>query len=148
MALVSSLHFNSVVDDLLLRTRGNLYTYNALSRMAELSTNEQIRIAANDVRLSRFVDGWNEEHLLSQPLTGAFFDIFVDMFHEFLLEHGLIPPEVEDLSDKLLATPAYAPVMQALFRPCFLAQPRWFQGSVAVGARYARHLSRRYMVPP
>ncbi len=49
VALVSSLHFNSVVDDLLMRTRGNLYTFNSLSRMAELSTHEQIRIAANDV---------------------------------------------------------------------------------------------------
>jgi hypothetical protein len=127
VSLVSSLHFNSVVDDLLVRTRGNLYTYNALSRMAELSTNEQIRLAANDLRLSRFADGWDEEHLLSQPLTGAFFDIFVDMFHEFLLEQGLIPPEVEDLSDKLLATPAYAPVMQAHFDRAFARNPDGFK---------------------
>ena len=37
VALVASLHFDSLVDDLRLHTRGNLYTLNALSRMAELS---------------------------------------------------------------------------------------------------------------
>ena len=60
-----------------------------------------------------------EEHLLSQPVTGAFFDIFVDIFHEKLLDNGLIGPEVEDLSDRLLATPEYAPVMQTLFDQAF-----------------------------
>ena len=53
-ALLASLHFDSVVDNLLLTTRGNLYTLNALSRMAELSNHQQIRIAANDRRLSEF----------------------------------------------------------------------------------------------
>ena len=67
VALVASLHFNSLVDDLLMRTRGNLYTFNTLNRMAELSASKQIRIAANDVRLSRFARGWTKEHLLSQP---------------------------------------------------------------------------------
>ena len=106
-----------MVDNLLLTTHGNLYTLNALSRMAELSDHQQIRIAANDRRLSEFARGWRKEHELSQPLTGAFFDILVDIFHEHLLAGGLIPPEVEDLSDRLLATPQYAPVMQAPLRP-------------------------------
>jgi hypothetical protein len=127
VALIASLHFNSLVDDLLVHTRGNLYTFNALSRMAELSPSNQIRIAANDVRLSSFELGWTKEHLLSQPLTGAFFDILVDLFHELLLEQGLISPEVEDLSDRLLATPAYASVMQNHFDRAFSRNPDGFK---------------------
>ncbi|MEO0328961.1 MAG: hypothetical protein AAF217_10235 [Pseudomonadota bacterium] len=115
VALVSSLHFNSLVELLLENTRGNLYVLNSVNRMAELSGNKQIRIAANDVRLSQFAKGWVKEHKLSQPLTGAFFDIFVDLFHECLVDYGCITPQMEDLSDKLLATPDYAPVMQELF---------------------------------
>lgn len=127
VALISSLHFSSIVDDLLVATRGNLYTLNALSRMAELSDQKQIRISANDRRLREFVRGWKKEHELSQPLTGAFFDILVDIFHEELLKHGLISPEAEDLSDRLLATPAYATVIQALFDEAFERNPDGFK---------------------
>jgi hypothetical protein len=130
VALVSSLHFDSVVTELLDRTRGNLYTYNVLSRMGELSPEVQIRTAANDVRLSLFSAGWRDEHLLSQPLTGAFFDIFVDIFHENLLDHGLIGPDVEDLSDQLLATPDYAPVMQVLFDQAYGRNPDGFRDAL------------------
>jgi hypothetical protein len=127
VALISSLHFNSLVDELLVSTRGNLYMYNVLNRMGELSAHGQIRIAANDTTLSRFMAGWKDEHFLSQPLTGAFFDIFVDIFHEMLLDHGLIGPEVEDLSDQLLATSDYAPVMQTLFDQAFDRNPDGFK---------------------
>jgi hypothetical protein len=116
-----------VVDNLLLTTHGDLYTLNALSRMAELSDHQQIRIAANDRRLSEFVRGWKNEHNLSEPLTGAFFDILVDIFHENLLAAGLITPEVEDLSDKLLATPQYASVIQGLFDQAFEKDPDGFK---------------------
>ncbi len=127
VALVSSLHFNSLVDHLLHNTRGNLYRLNSINRMAELSGNKQIRIAANDVRLSKFARGWVKEHKLSQPLTGAFFDILVDIFHECLLDYGAISPEMEELSDELLATPDYAPVMQTLFDGAFAANPEGFK---------------------
>ena len=127
VALISSLHFNSLVDRLLLRTSGNLYRLNSITRMAELSDNAQIRIAANDVRLSEFERGWIKEHKLSQPLTGAFFDIFVDLFHECLLDYGAIDEHMEHLSDELLATPDYAPVMQALFDEAFAASPDGFK---------------------
>jgi hypothetical protein len=127
VTLISSLHFNSVVDDLLLTTRGNLYTLNQVSRMAELSAKEQIRISSNDRRLSEFAEGWKKEHELSQPLTGAFFDILVDIFHEQLVEESLIDPVVENLSDELLATPRYAGVMQALFDDAFARDPDGFK---------------------
>ena len=127
VALVSSLHFNTLLDHLLENTHGNLYMLNAVNRMAELSGNKQIRIAANDRRLSEYSKGWIKEHKLSQPLTGAFFDILVDIFHECLVERGCISPEMEDLSDKLLATPDYAPVMQALFDEAYAAKPDQFK---------------------
>ncbi|MGH6886871.1 MAG: hypothetical protein ACREGK_12450, partial [Geminicoccales bacterium] len=97
-ALIAVLHFDSVVARLLEMTRGNLYTFNELNRFAELGETEEIRIAGNDIRLSTFAPGWTDEHDLSQPLTGALFDIFVDVFHESLLERRLISPEVEDLA--------------------------------------------------
>jgi hypothetical protein len=127
VALVSSLHFDSVVDELLLTTRGNLYMFNLFNRMAELSDNDEIRIAANDRRLREFARGWVKEHDLSEPLTGAFFDIFVDLFHDHLVEARVISPEVEDLSDRLLATPQYAPVMQRLFDRAFADHPDDFK---------------------
>jgi hypothetical protein len=145
VALVSSLHFNSVVDDLLLATSGNLYTFNLLNRMAELTDNKEIRIAANDRRLRDFARGWIKEHDLSQPLTGAFFDIFVDLFHEHLLEAGLISPEVEELSDRLLATPDYAPVMQTLFDRAFSRDPDGFkQALLDTRDQFGTHLAETW----
>ena len=127
VALLSSLHFDSLVELLLKNTSGNLYMLNSVNRIAELSGNKQIRIAANDVRLSKFVEGWVKEHKLSQPLTGAFFDILVDIFHECLVDYGCISPAMEDLSDQLLATNDYAPVMQGLFDDAYQKQPENFK---------------------
>jgi hypothetical protein len=119
VALVAVLHFGSVVDRLLEMTSGNLYTFNELNRFAELSENEQIRIAGNGRRLYEFEAGWSDEHDLSEPLTGAMFDIFVDIFHEQLLERRLITPDVEDLFDRLERSPGYADRIQALFDEAF-----------------------------
>ena len=49
--------------------------------------------------MDEFVDGYKNEHDLSEPLTGAIFDILADIFHESLLERGLISPEVEELAE-------------------------------------------------
>jgi hypothetical protein len=126
-ALLAALHFESVVSDLLELTRGNLYTFNELNRFAELGENDQIRIAGNDRRLSAFARGWTDEHDLSEPLTGALFDIFVDIFHESLLERGLISPEVEDLVDQVQYVPAYEPAIQALFDQAYARDPMGFE---------------------
>jgi len=130
VALLTSLHFGSVVEGLLENTRGNLYTLNRLSRFAELSDNAQIRMAANDRVLSEFTHGWSSEHALSEPLTGAMFDIFVDIYHEQLLFHGLIPPEMEDLSDKLEGTEHYSDVMQQMFDARYALDPEGFRISL------------------
>jgi hypothetical protein len=63
-------------------------------------------------------------------LTGAFFDIFVDIFHEQLVARGLISEALEDLSDRLLATPAYAVIIQALFDEAFVLAPDGFKAAL------------------
>ena len=136
VALLTSLHFGSVVDDVLKNTHGNLYTLNKLSRFAEMSVNNQIRLAANNSVLSDFAHGWTDEHDLAQPLTGAMFDILVDVFHERLLWHGVIPPEMEDLSDRLEGTPQYAPVMQALFDRHYATNPEGFRRALLEARDY------------
>ncbi len=136
VALLAAMHFDSVIDDVLERTHGNLYTLNKLSRFAELSSYNQIRLAANDRVLSEFADGWTDEHDLAQPLTGAMFDILVDVFHERLLWHGVIPPEMEDLSDRLEGTPQYAPVMQALFDRHYATNPEGFRRALLEARDY------------
>jgi hypothetical protein len=126
-ALIAVLHFDSVVSRLLEMTRGNLYTFNELNRFAELGEDEQIRIAGSDIKLSAFASGWTKEHDLSKPLTGALFDIFVDIFHESLLERGLISPDVEDLADQVQYVPQYEPLIQTLFNDAYAADPGGFR---------------------
>lgn len=136
VALLAAMHFGSVIDDVLESTRGNLYANNKLNRFAELSSYKQIRMAANDRVLSEFARGWTSEHALSEPLTGAMFDILVDVYHERLLVHGVIPPEMEDLSDRLEGTPQYAPVMQAMFDRYYAMNPEAFRDALLEARDY------------
>jgi hypothetical protein len=137
-ALLAVLHFDSVVSRLLEMTRGNLYTFNELNRFAELGETEQIRIAGNGIRLSTFAQGWADEHL-SQPLTGALFDIFVDVFHESLLERRLISLEVEDLADQVQYVPECEPLIQALFDEAYAASLGGFEEALLDARDYLGH---------
>ena len=76
---------------------------------------QQIRMVSNGVRLAVFANGWRKEHDLSLPLTGAVFDIWVDIFHESLLDRQLIGPQVEDLADQVERVPEYQGLIQSLF---------------------------------
>lgn len=126
VALISLLHFDSAVGGLLESSSGNLYSFNRLNRFGEVSDHEQLRSASNDKTLYDFSDGWVHEHRLSQVLTGALFDIWVDIFHELLLERGLISGELEDLSDRLEGDPEYQAIIQPLFDKAFSEQPQGF----------------------
>ena len=90
VSLIAAMHFPSVIDNVLDETRGNLHLANRLSRFSEFSPHRQIRSANNKRTMAEFVHGWRDEHELSQPLTGAMFDILVDIFHESLIVRGLI----------------------------------------------------------
>jgi hypothetical protein len=126
-ALIAVLHFESMVDQLLEDTHGNLYAMNELNRFAELSTTDQIRMASNSVKLSRFARGWTKEHALSEPLTGAVFDIFVDVFQEKLVERSLIGRDLADLSDRIREHPEHEHLVQAAFSAAFQGRREEFR---------------------
>ncbi len=141
VALFSAAHFGPVIDDLFEVTRGNLYVLNELNRIAELSQTTQIRLASNAVRLSEFSAGWTDEHDLSLPLTGALFDILVDIFHELLVDRRLIGPALEDLADRVQRMPEYQHRVQAGFDRAYAADPAGFREAFA----HARDLMGRYI---
>ena len=115
-------------------THGNLYTYNELDRFAELSPDDQIRLASNDVKMSAFAAGWVDEHALSQPLTGAVFDIFVDIYQEMLVERGLIPRDVAEATRLVRNSPENAAAVQPVFDAAFADRYKEFR-AVLVEAR-------------
>ncbi|TGV72909.1 hypothetical protein EN788_72720, partial [Mesorhizobium sp. M2D.F.Ca.ET.145.01.1.1] len=65
-------------------------------------------------------------HALSQPLTGAVFDILVDVFHESLVARGLISPEAENLADLAEIDPAAELPIQEVFDRDFARNPEGF----------------------
>jgi hypothetical protein len=134
VALVASAHFDSVINQLLEQTSGNLYVLNRLNRIGEISGKKEIRLASNALHLSAFANGWVDEHDLSLPLTGAVFDILVDVFHELLLEHRLISPQIEQLADVVERRPEYEGLIQSLFDKTFEENPEGFKGAL-VAAR-------------
>lgn len=131
VALIASLHFDSVVDDLLANTRGNLDSFNRLSRFGEISSSEQIRLANNNETMRDYVGGWDNEHNLAKPLIGAFFDIFVDLYHELLLAHGAVPPSLERLADRSERDPALRAVVQREFDRAISKRPHAFRTALS-----------------
>ncbi len=136
VALISLLHFDSAVVGLLENSRGNLYSYNRLNRFGEISDNWQLRSAANQKTMYDFADGWTYEHRLSQVLTGALFDTWVDIFHENLLDAGLISQSLEDLSDRLEGDPDYEAVIQPMFDAAYAQNPGGFADALIASRDY------------
>ena len=131
VSMITSLHFETALIGVLEASHGNLYTYNRLNRFGEVSDLGQLRLASNQKTMADFTKGWVREHELAQPLTGAFFDIWVDIFHEILLEHGLITSEIEDLSDRLEWNPDYHEIIQPLFDVAYAKDPQGFAMALA-----------------
>ena len=86
VSLVSFMHFDTGLDRLLRRCRGNLFTLNELNRIVELAGERQIRLASNSRRMSEVT---NEVHDRSRPFTGAVFDTIAETFYARLVEEGL-----------------------------------------------------------
>jgi hypothetical protein len=135
-ALIAASHFNSLLDHLLEATHGNLFSFNELDRFAELSATSQIRLASNSVKLSRFAAGWTDEHALSQPLTGALFDILVDVFQENLVERGLIGREVANLADRVGKNPEYSSTIQAMYDAAYTGRYVEFRAALVEARDY------------
>jgi len=108
VALVAMLHSHKAVDHLLEFSKGNLFSANELSRVGELSASRQIRNAFNYERMSTV---GNEEHELSQPLTGAIFDVFVEVFQKELVAKGLIK---QSLANRSFNSPIGSPEEEAI----------------------------------
>lgn len=128
IALISALHLNGVITRLLESTHGNLYGYNELGRIGELSDTEQIRLACNDVKMSG-LEGLGD-HGRSLPLTGAVFDFLVEMFQQVLVENGLISAEIAGLSFGIAGSDAIQQRIQNEFDRAFLADPHAFRQSL------------------
>ena len=130
VSMIAILHFDSVIDDVLESTSGNLYMANHLNRFAETSAYDQIRMASNNLKLSDFSAGWKDSHRLAQPLTGAIFDILVDIFHEELVRLGAISASLEEISDRLEGTAQYEIELQDDFERAYAAHPELFRESL------------------
>ncbi|MFT5893912.1 MAG: hypothetical protein ACI8VW_000778 [bacterium] len=127
ISMIAILHFDSVIDEVLGSTSGNLYMANHLNRFAETSQFDQIRMASNNTKLSDFSNGWKSAHKLAQPLTGAIFDIFVDIFHEELVRMGAISTTLESMSDNLEGDPSYAATLQTEFDAAYQSHSGLFK---------------------
>lgn len=130
VSLVSVMHFPSLMEEVLEQTHGNLYLHNRLARFSEFSTNRQMRMASNPLTMLDFVGGWHDEHELSQPLTGAVFDTLVDVFHEFLMDRGLIAKEVEQLADAAEDDPALRMSLQKKFDSAYAKGEQGFSAAL------------------
>ena len=135
-ALVAALHFDSLLERLLAETRGNLYTYNELDRFAELAAHDQIRLASNTLKMSDFAAGWIDEHALSQPLTGAIFDIFVDVFQEMLVDQGLIERDIAEATRRVRSHPEDAERLQSIFDAAFADRGAAFRAALVEARDY------------
>lgn len=131
VSMIAALHFDSVIDEILASTSGNLYLANHLNRFAEISELDQIRMACNNARLSDFSSGWRDSHMLGQPLTGAIFDILVDIFHEELVAAGAMSTSLEQLSDLLEGTSEYEEQLQDDFTAAYESNPDVFRAALA-----------------
>jgi hypothetical protein len=86
ISLIGLLHFDTALDRILRRTRGNLLITNELDRFAELSDEKQVRRFSNSLRLR---DVGDEVHDRSKPFAGALFDTLIEIYQVILFERGL-----------------------------------------------------------
>jgi hypothetical protein len=138
VALISVLHFDTVVDHVLRRSAGNLYNLTELSRIGEVSETEQIRIADNDLRMSDVADVSTPvellcqpaRHALAQPLTGAVFDILVDIYQGSLVDRGLISQSLDRASGRVSGIPVDDPTIDARFAAAYEGRHQAFKAAL------------------
>jgi hypothetical protein len=100
IATLTSLYFDSVVDQLLARTRGNLFTPSTLSRFGELRiprspSEPSVRSLFNQETLASARATMAREgrapHRYGVPFAGAVFDLLVELYERNLARRSLIP---------------------------------------------------------
>ncbi|MBV7520414.1 hypothetical protein [Ensifer sp. ENS12] len=142
VSLISFLHFDSAIDRLLRRTRGNLLLYNELNRFAETSPETQIRLATNFRRMSATT---REVHDRALPFVGAIFDSIVALYHRDLVANGCADRRLLDVDIRELARDEFDTFRQAT-AAAFGTKPLYFKRALtaardAVGAALATSLS-------
>jgi hypothetical protein len=145
-AMISLLHFDSVVDNLLHNSSGNLYLPNELNRIGELSDTAQLRLASHSLTMADVPDRrtpveqltQRDRHTIGMPLTGAVFDLLVEVFQEFLLEERFISPELDELSRQ--ETDAPAEVVQAGFDSAYAGRHDDFKAALLDARDYVGRL--------
>ena len=96
LSMIGLLHFDTALDRILRRTRGQLMIVNELDRLAELTDEKSVRTASHSLKMG---DVGNEVHDRSKPFTGALFDSFLDIHHLILVERGLSSLDIRDLDE-------------------------------------------------
>ena len=123
VSLISLLHFDSAVDRLLRRTKGNLLLYNELNRFAETSPETQIRLATNFRRMSQTT---REPHDRSLPFLGAIFDSVVELYHHELVRNGLAHRQLLNVDLRELTLEEFDE-FRALTEKSFRNRPLYFK---------------------
>jgi hypothetical protein len=96
ISLLGLLHFDTALDRILRRTRGNLLVMNELDRFAEISDERQVRRFSNS---SRMQNVGLEVHDRSKPFAGALFDSIIEIYQTLLFERGLSKLNTRRFSD-------------------------------------------------
>ncbi len=135
VAIIASLHFDSVVEEILRRTSGNLFVRSFLGRIGESSPTEEIRIASNALRMSDVPDvgipidrlSQRQRHRMGEPLTGAVFDVLVEVFQQLLVEDGLIDSALDADSRRGIGDAAHLGAIQRRFDDAYARNPLGFK---------------------
>ena len=75
IAIVTAMHSERLLWHVLDSTSGNIYGFNELNRLGEVSAIDQVRLVCNDLRVPEVINA-EKLHTYSLPVTGALFDIF------------------------------------------------------------------------
>lgn len=137
VALVGCLHFDSFVTHLLDSTCGNLFSFNELSRVGELSASRQVRTAFNYLRMSDVTD---EPHLRSLPLTGAVFDVMVEVFQAELVARGLVDEDLVRRSTHTLSRGESAAAIRVEFAQAYAGRASGFREALLAARDYLGRL--------
>lgn len=138
VALISAMHFESFLDHTLAKTRGNLYRENELNRIGELSETRQIRLACNEMTMSDVPDRHRahsdltskEIHTLGQPLTGALFDIMLEVFQQQLVAFGAIDEDLAERAGRDISDESEDEAVAAAFAAAYEDAPYSFRDAL------------------
>ena len=69
-------------------------------------------------------------------MTGAFFDLLIDLFHDKLVRRRVISPEVDPLLDELERRRELADVIQSFFDRAYAENPEPFKAALLEARDY------------